>query len=369
MLEQNPVLSEVPQVPVQESSGPQNVETSEPLVIPAGDTPASWDDLESAAPRGGKNAKQEEKEAKAEAKAEAAKQEAIKFLKLKSGDKTLDIDSTALVPVKVDGKIVEVPIQEAINRYSQQSHLDQLYKTYKSDKDTFEKERQSISEALNKSYDYLVNQKDLRGFLEYLGEAMGVDANTLYQEQVQKIEAQLQEYQQLTPEERKLREVESENAYWRKKADAQKAAQTQAKSQKALESQVDALLQSNEMTRADLVSAYDELTKAGHDMSQATPEFLVAYHQNQQKINFIESELKNIDPALSSNQEIITNLATHAIQTEATREEIAEVIKTLYAQTSAKKVSEKVKKTTKASKSSEPKASPKLADIWSFDHL
>lgn len=363
----NPVLVETPQ---EAPKAFENTETSEPLVLSAGDSPASWDELESAAPKGGKSAKAEEKEAKASQQKLEAQAEAVqKMLKLKAGDKSFDVDSNALVPVKVDGKIIEVPLQEAINRYSQQSHLDKLYKNYKTEKDTFEKERTSISEALNKSYDYLVNQKDLRGFLEYLGEAMGVDANTLYNEQLQKMQSQIEEYSKLTPEERRLKEVEQENAYYRKRMESQKAAQETAKSQKALESQVDALLEQNQMSRADLVKVYDELAEGGHDMSQASPEFLIAYHQNTQKINLIESELKSIDPNLLSNQDIITQLATHAIQTEATADEIKEVVKQLYGSTPIKKVSEKVKKTTKASKPVESKPKLNSSDIWSFDHL
>ena len=104
--------------------------------------------------------------------------------KLKNGDQEIELATDIKVPVKIDGKLTEVTLQEALNRYSQQAHLDKIYKDYKSQSEKFESERKAISDALNSSYDYLVNKKDLRGFLDYMGEALGVDSHALYQDAV-----------------------------------------------------------------------------------------------------------------------------------------------------------------------------------------
>jgi hypothetical protein len=353
---------------------------AEPIVLGGGESPASWDELESITVRPkqepksepksepkestkkAKEDKPEEKEEKVEAskgkeaKALEKSDAPAKLYKLRSGETEFDVAADALVPVKVDGKVVEVPLQEAINRYSQQSHLDKLYKTYKAEKEGFEKERKGISEALNKSYDYLVNQKDLRGFLDYLGEAMGVDSQTLYQDAIGNIQKQIEEYQTMSPEERKFREVEAENAYYKKRMDTQKQTQEAAKSRAALESKVQQVMESHGMDQAALVKAWDDLTKMGHNADEITPEFLGTYYANTKKIDFIETKLQELNPELASDAKTVEQLATYAIQTEASEAEMAEVIAQLYGETPERKLSKKIEKNMKSNRQGGSKA-------------
>jgi hypothetical protein len=341
-------------------------EVSEPAVVHGGDSPVSWNDLEaltdskpekkSSEPRKDKKAK-EDQEVKVEGEKKSDKKDPTpiekeitpaKILKLKRGEQTLEIASDTMVPVKVDGKTVEVPLQEAINRYSQQSHLDKVYREYKSQKESFESERQAISKALNKSYDLLVEKKDLRGFLEHFGEALGLDAQSLYEDAIKKIRAQEEEWSHLTPEQRRLRELEEENNYYRSRKEAQKQEVEQAKSMKQLESQVSQVLEKNGMTKDDLVKSWDELVELGYEKDSITPEFIAKYHGNRQKITYVEEILGKISPELASDESVIEELATNAIQLDASKEDIEEAIKTLYADTSEQKLSRKISKNMKA---------------------
>lgn len=342
----------------------------EPIAISGGESPASWDELEQVTakpkaepkpkePKETKETKEpkaskEEKETKAE---ESDKKEAktldkprtpAKLLKLKNGETELDVAADALVPVKVDGKVIEVPLQEAINRYSQQTHLDKLFKSYKTDKETFDKERKTMSEALNKSYDYLVNQKDLRGFIDYLSEAMGVDASQLYQDAVGNLQKQIEEYASLSPEERRFKEIESENAYYKKRMDAERQAQVKAKSDAALERQLQDVMNTHQMDQAAVTEAWDQLTKMGYDPNEITPEFLGDYYSNTKKWDYVEKALGEINPELSGNAELIESFTTLAIETKATTEEIQAAIEQVYGKTPEKKLSEKVDKNMKA---------------------
>lgn len=345
------------------------VENAEPVVVNGGDSPVSWDAFESlheqasakkeSAPKKQKKEEitEESQPVKAESKKVSDKKDAepieksaapAKILKLKSGEQTLDIAADAMVPVKIDGKTTHVPLQEAINRYSQQSHLDKVYNTYKAEKQSFESERESISKALNKSYDLLVNQKDLRGFMEHFGEALGLDAQRLYDDAVTKIKAQAEELSALTPEERKLRELEEENKYYRSRMDAKKQEVEQAKSMQQLESQVTKVLESNGMTKEDLVNSWDELVELGYEKESITPEFIAKYHGNRKKISFIEETLKGISPELASDQSVIEELATNAITLDASQEEILEAIKELYGDDSVQKLNKKINRSMRA---------------------
>lgn len=353
------------------SAAQQPTPTPEPVLVHGGDSPASWDELEAvtAKPRAEpkpKEAKKEEKEPKeskpepkeekVEVKGKDKKTEGIekpltpaKLLKLKNGETELDVAADALVPVKVDGKVIEVPLQEALNRYSQQSHLDKLYKTYKSEKDGFEKQRELMTKALERSQDLLTNKKDLRGFLEYISEAMGVDGEQIYQETVGSLQKQLEELSTLSPEERKIRELEQEVTRFKSRKDAEVQAKEQAKSRAALEGQLDQVMQKHGMDKAAMVQAWDDLTKLGHNPDDITPEFLGSYYANTQKIQTIESKLAEISPELAKNVEAVESLATFAIQTDATAAEIEEAIAQLYGKSPERKLSEKIEKNQKAS--------------------
>lgn len=353
-------------------STPQAAPAPEPVIVHGGDSPATWDELDrvTATPKAPKEPKQEPKDAKdpKEAK-ESPKEEKVevkgskdkktegiekadipaKLLKLKSGESELDVASDALVPVKIDGKVVEVPLQEALNRYSQQSHLDKLYKTYKTEKDGFEKQRDLMSKALERSQDLLVNQKDLRGFLEYISEAMGVDGEQIYQETVGSLQKQLEELSTLSPEERRIRELEQEVTRFKGRKEAEVQAKEQAKSRAALEGQVGQVMQKHGMDKAALVKAWDELTELGHNPDDITPEFLGAYHANTQKIATIESKLAEINPELAKDTAAVESLATFAIQTDANSAEIEEAIAQIYGKSPERKLSEKIEKNQKAS--------------------
>lgn len=344
----------------------------EPIAISGGESPASWDDLEKVTakpkaepkPKEAKETKEvkepknkeakQEKETKAE---ESEKKEGkelekpltpAKLLKLKNGETELDVAADALVPVKIDGKVVEIPLQEAINRYSQQSHLDKLFKSYKTEKETFDKERKTMGEALNKSYDYLVNQKDLRGFIDYLSEAMGVDAQKLYQDAVGNLQKQIEEYSALSPEERRFKELESENAYYKKRMDAERQAQLDAKSNAALERQLQSVMADHQMDQAAVTTAWDQLTKMGYDPNEITPEFLGDYYSNTKRWDYVEKALGDINPELAGNTDLIQTFTTLAIETKATTEEIQAAIEQVYGKTPEKKLSEKVDKNMKA---------------------
>lgn len=354
--------------------GPTPVTGAEPVVLNGGDSPASWDELssltvKSRTPKPKKEAKEgkdEGTEEKADKKGSTEKEEVkvtgkgdkenketkkveksespAKLLKLKSGESTLEVAPDALVPVKINGKVIEVPIQEAINRYSQQSHLDELYKGYKTEKDGFEKQRQLMKGALDKSYDYLVNKKDLRGFLEFISEAMNVDGDQIYQETVGSLQKQLEEMSQLTPEERRIRELEMENNRFKERKEAEKKSLEEAKSRQALESQVREAMSSAGMTEKDLVEAWDSLTSHGVDPNEINTERLVSYHQSLKAINMVESELMKVSPEQAQNQELLEELTAYAIREDLGPEEMAEVVKQLFAEIPEKKLSNKINK-------------------------
>lgn len=312
--------------------------------------------------------KADDKEEKADKTAKKNTQaEPEKALKFKVGDKEVELSASAVVPVKVNGKVTEVPIQEVINRYSQQKHLDDIYRTYKTEKAQFDTERQKISDVVSKSYELLSQKKDLRGFVEYMSEALGVDGQKLYSDAVDKIRAAFEEEATLTPEERRLKQLEEENRFYKTKADAERTAQSESKKAKELEGQVEQVLTKSGMDKATFVKAYDDLVAVGVEPAKVTPEMVAQFYSNQRTISKIESRLADIKPELAQDEATIERLATLAIQTGASEQEIEEVIQQLYANEAEKKLAKKINKTLKAKESAPAKKAG--SDPLFFDDL
>lgn len=380
-------------------------EVSQPITVGGGETPVSWDQLESVSnykETVAKNEAKEEIKAKSEAKKELgskeskpSKEEELKAyrdskeskskepgkeskaaakesdksdgdkdnpvgkrLRLHSGEESYELPLDIKVPVKVDGKMEEVSLQEALSRYSQQKHLDKLYQDYKQKSSSFEKEQAKIKQTMANLTDLLTNKKDVRGFIEAVAEPLGLDPNTVYSDLVGKLEAQAEEAFLLSPEEKKARQVEQELSYYKRKMEAQKTEAQEAQTRQQLESSVEQLLTQNQMQKADFVKGYDDLIKLGFNAESITPEQIGIYHKNLKTIERVETKLAEKNPELAQDTALIEKLATYAIQTNATAEEIDLAIEELYSTEAEKKLAKKVNKSLSKAAKETPMRNP-----------
>lgn len=357
-------------------------DVSAPIELAGGSSPISFDELEAvtnfkterkkiekaeekAAEKEVEKSEKPKKDEKAEAQQKVAKEEkgqakekesdkevksvektdnSPKLIKVKTQEGEQSVPSDAIVQVKVDGKPVEVPVQELVNRYSQKSHLDKLYSDYKAEKASLSKEKDQFNKALNVAYDVLVNKKDIRGFIEYLTDDLNMDGEAIWKESYEKVLREAEEMAQLTPEERKARELESELNHYKQKEEARRQELSSKKEFQKLESTVQQTIEQFGMTKDTFVQAFDELVKLGTDAASITPEMVGKYHKNMQTITHVEEALKSVNPELADNNETVTELATLAINNAATAEEITEVINQLYGNEAEKKLARKVNK-------------------------
>jgi len=371
-------------------------EISQPVQAGGGESPVSWDQLESVSNYRQEAAKSEAKEeikAEKEAKKELGVKEPkesvektdkpskketktkdeevkaeIKRLKLKHGDSDLDIPLDIKVPVKIDGKTEEVPLQEALNRYSQQKHLDKIYQDFKKEKGTFEQERVRMKETLERVNDLLVNKKDIRGFIELVAEPLGLDPSQVYAEMRQNLESQFEEAQALSPEERKAKALEEELSYYRQKQESARKEQLAKKEMQALESQVETVLTKSNMDKASFVKAYDELVSLGYDANSLTPEQIGAYYRNVQTMSLVEQKVAAKNPEAAQDPKQIERLAMLAIQNEATAEEIDQIIEELYSTEAERKLAKKINKSMAKATAQNPVKNPGKDPLF-FDDI
>lgn len=299
------------------------------------------------------------------------KAEAVKTIKVKSGEDEVELRSDSMVPVKVGGKTEMVPLQEALNGYSGQAHLSREFATFKKERETFEAERVDLDTAVSTAHDFLVNRKDLRGFIEYVSDAMGVDGDKLYADTVADFRKVQEEWSSLSPEERRQKELEQENQYWKQRHDQSRQAEAKKREGQALESKVLGVMQKYGITeKAQFVARYDELVKTGaYQAEQITPELVGEYHKGIQTAEKIGTLIAEVAPGLDGKDEATTKLVRLALQNDATDEEIREVVTQMYGNQAERKLSKKIAKMeTKARAEHGGKRDPQKSPMF-FDDL
>lgn len=291
-----------------------------------------------------------------------------KRLKIQHGEEAFDLPLDAKFPVKIDGKVEQVSLSELQARYSQQKHLDKIYTDYKKEKAAFEQERGKMKSMVDQVHDLLVNKKDLRGFIETVAEPLGLDPSQVYQDTVSQLEAKLEEAQLLSPEERKAKALEEELSYYRRKQQDARQAEATAKSMKELEASVETVMQKAGMDKAAFVKSYDELVQLGFKPEDLSAEQVGSYYRNMQTIARIETRLGEKNPELAQDQKLVEKLATLAIQTQASPEEIDAVIEQLYTSEAEQKLAKKINKSIRKASAETPVKNPSK-DLMFFDDL
>lgn len=83
-----------------------------------------------------------------ESQTEEAGEAASKLINVKSGDEELSLSPETLVPVKIDGKIQELPLQEVINKASGEVAVETRFNKLNQEKKKFEQEKSIVNQYL-----------------------------------------------------------------------------------------------------------------------------------------------------------------------------------------------------------------------------
>jgi hypothetical protein len=332
--------------------------------VSKGERKVKKEDKDQPSATGGKRAESKEKKADNDEKAEKAIEQ--KKLKVKHKDSDLELDLNIELPVKVNGKAESVKLQDALARYSSQKHLDDLYHKIKKEREEFHSQRDGLQSIAKKAKEAL-SQKDFRSFMEMVAQATGEDATQLYQTTVDNLRSQLEEAARLSPEERAMKALQEENEYYKRK---ETAAQKEAESRKTFEEtskKVEQVMSQTGMSQADFVKSYDELVELGYKPDAIDADTVGQYYRNYQTIQTIDAKLREVNPDAATEQEI-QKIATLAIATKATAEEIALVIDQQYGNQNAKKLAREIDKRQKKATKEMPVRNP-MKDPLSWDDL
>jgi hypothetical protein len=211
-----------------------------------------------------------------------------KKIKVKDGDKTVELSDDATVKVKVKGKNQFVSISDLKRDFSGKEAWDADFKkleeknqdiTLKSQK--FEQERNEVAGHLGKIGKILDDEKkNPLDALYYLVDISGRDPLEFNKKVMDYLSDEVRTLDEMDETERKL--------YWRDKevaairsnqaAKAEQSKQTEAREEQI--AKIDKLRESQGVTEEQFVQSYDELKSLGYDEKKITPEAAIEYAVN-----------------------------------------------------------------------------------------
>lgn len=310
--------------------------------------------------------KEEQKGDKESVEEEAEK--AAKKIRAKSGEDELELSQDVTFEVPIRGVKEKVTLQDLMSNYSGKTDWSQKYKDLNKDKQTFERDRDTLQKYVNDLHTKLVDEKDAMGALWMLAEAMGGSPAKVISEFQKQIMGKLDEWKDLSEEQRRVKELEEQLAL----RSRQDELTTRAKQAQAVEDEmrgrVEKVIQDNGMDKEGFFELYTKLKSSGTlKTEELTPERVAEEFKKLESEKSIESLLDDVNPDIENKAEAVTEMKkVLATYPDFTIEDLRDIAVEVYGSKSSKNLSRKLKKSAPAETAKERVAS---GDAWSFDQI
>jgi len=307
-------------------------------------------------------------------KAEAKKEELQrKIHKAKLGDKEIDIDDEAVVPVKINGKEELVPVKELLSNYSGKTNWSKQFQDLSQEKKA-NLEIVSKLEAANEKLKSAFEEKDPQVRLFKMAEIAGVSPmqfrSSLLEDNIQMLE----KYYSMSEDEKKADALAFENRYLKHQADTRAQAEARSQANQQLQAKTQQLLASHKIQPEEFDSQKEvlhSLAKEGKlDPKTITPEFVVETKIKDNLWIQAATEAKNSGVQISDNE--MLDLVDKAYSFGLGPQDMPEIISDLYGNGKRKKiVEEKVQQAEefKRGKAPQQTRTAQNNEIWSFDQF
>ena len=212
-----------------------------------------------------------------------------KMVKFKNGDADMDVPSTAKITVPINGKNEEFSVQDLVNEFSGKTNWGRKFQELDTERKTFHSERDSINSNINEIYDLTVVQgKPLDG-MAMLAEILGADGDKIVKDARIKIMAELEQLQQLTPEERRERDLHEDNAVLQAKLQRRDATDAKRTESATLAKRIDDVKTKHKIDDGRFAEIFDVLKKTGSIKPEdLSPELVGQVHDNWTRMDAVD---------------------------------------------------------------------------------
>lgn len=368
---------------MQESVNQTLTSVTEPIKVEAGSSSIGFDEMEQIQKLGnreeskgkeqsnGKEKSSEEKNSKEEVKTKESKAESkegteeskgkasqdtkgepkdeapVKTFKIKNGEHEVELRSDAPFEVKIDGKIEKVKLQDLLTGYSGQASLQRKFQEYKTQKDTFEKERGEIDYAIN-HITTLIGEGKTKNAIQYLAEAIGADPLETWKSLNQNFKGEFEKFQNLSPEELKSRELQDELDFYKERQELARTKETQEKTLREVESWIKRVQQTNGIDDQTFAKLHDELEKTGSfTADQITPDLVAQYHQAltlDARANSLLESVKASPETRAQDVQNLKDILADPKNKDLSEEDIKLIVEEAYGDKTLKRLSKKINK-------------------------
>jgi hypothetical protein len=283
----------------------------------------------------------------------------VKSVSFKAGDKTFDVPESAVVSVRIDGKMVDVPVAELSTHYSGKVAWDKRFSELTNEKRTFAGERQKFLSTQSKSQNLLnemhksITNGDTFGAISSLVSVSGLEGKIDPRKFVSELRSamieQANQMAQLSPEERGQLEAREEYEYTKQQL-AQLRQQRELEQNEYVNQQSFAKkMQESNVAVEDLQQSYDYLIAEGRtyglDPDKVTPDQLLQHSLTVREYRTAIEALRDVSPELVENRqyqdEAVKLLRAYP---GTTKEQLAEVFREAVGSKRSASVSKKVSK-------------------------
>lgn len=317
---------------------------------------------------------QQKDQQKIEKAAETIKQTVTRKILGLDGDKPVELTPTAKFKHKVDGKEVEVSVQDLLDNYSGQTSWKQRFTELDKQKKAFEGETKVMKESLAALSKFVSEGKSFEA-LEQLCEMAGVDKIEFMKTYIDEADAISDQFSSMTEEQREAYFTKKQNEDLANKLKKKEETENLSKSQRQLKSEVDSMLSEAKISQEEFNSNLKFLVDEGvfKDDKQITPQqvakAVIDYSGSVRRYEAASKAIEAVDPKALENKNLLDSLA-HPTNTDLSHEELVEVVsrvlgktETSTASASSAETSQEAKKAPEEkSKGSAKRASPEKVD-------
>lgn len=311
---------------------------------------------------------------KEEKEEKPAKSEDYKKISAKFNDESLDIPADALIPHKVDGEEVEVPLQELLNNYSGKQAWDKRFSELDRERREYRNEKELVERYVNE-FAELAKGDDKLAAMEYLAQFAGMDPIEFRRQLRSQVLEKYGNYQEMSEIERKALDQEEELSYHKRVKESELKQQAEQQTLQELESQLLEIQKTHDLTDSELQEAYEELSgteryKNGDE--QITPEALSNYVQTKNAWFSAKDAISEVSEQLLEKEGFIEDVTDMILSNpELEIDDVKDVIRQFAGQAKKKspqqKASDKVRE--KESGKSLNVAKEDKETYYSFDEL
>lgn len=261
-------------------------------------------------------------------------------------DTNIDVPTDSVFKHKVEGKEVDVTLQELLNNYAGKVPYDKKFNELAKSRKEHEAEVKQINEYIN-NFSTKLKNNDVLGALSYFAEFGGMSPLEFKAKLQESMFPKFEQFRNMSEEQKKALALQEENEYLKSKQTSFAEQEARKQADAALESELRQVQESHGLEEADLVRLYDEL--AENYKGEITPKVISEYYVNLQAYEKTDKLLSEIDPSLVNNDTDVEKIAKAILENpEIPMEEWREIVQEAYgkpkkASSNSKKVSDKVR--------------------------